>query len=258
MAGVVGEGMPKVLVPVAGRPFLDFKLASLAAQGVDRVVLLLGHGAEHVTEHLAGLPDGGRPFGMDVQTVLDGPVLLGTGGALRRALPHLGDRFWVTYGDTYLRAPMADAEAAYLRLRASGEARGSGHPGDPQRSGTPGEGRQGGLDPHDLAGLMTVFGNADRWDRSNVRIEGGLVVEYRKGAPPGTFRSIDYGLLLLEAAALEAWPTGEPFDLADVLGRLVAERRLAAFEVTDRFYEVGSPDGYREAEAFLSSSAVDA
>ena len=230
MAGVVAEGMPKVLIPVAGRPFLDFKLASLAAQGVGRVVLLLGHGAERVAEHLAGLPDGDRPHGMEVEIVLDGPPggpLLGTGGAVRRALPHLGDRFWVTHGDTYLRAPLAEAEAAYA-----------------QRPG--------------CAGLMTVFENADRWDRSNVRVEDGLVAEYRKGAPAGTFGHIDYGLLLLEASVFETRPPGQPFDLAEVLAQLVAERRLAAFEVAERFYEVGSPDGYREAEAFLSSPAVGA
>jgi NDP-sugar pyrophosphorylase family protein len=221
MAGVVGGAMPKVLVPVAGRPFLDFKLESLAAQGVQAVVLLLGHGADRVLEHLAEHPDGGRPFGMDVATVLDGPQLMGTGGAVRRALLHLGARFWVTYGDTYLRAPMAAAETVF------------------DRSG--------------WSGLMTVLENADAWDRSNCRVEGGLVVEYRKGAPPGIFRHIDYGLLLLEAAALEPWPEGEPFDLADVLARLVADRRLGAFEVTERFYEVGSPEGYRETEAFLRS-----
>ena len=220
MAGVVAEGMPKVLVPVAGRPFLDFKLASLAAQGVDRVVLLLGHGADRVAEYLGG----GRPFGMEVGIVLDGPELMGTGGAVRRALPHLGDRFWVTYGDTYLRAPMAAAEEAFA---------GSG-----------------------WAGLMTVLENGDAWDRSNVRVESGLIVEYRKGAPAGTFRHIDYGLLLLEAMVFGAWPEGEPFDLAEVLGRLVGERRLGAFEVTERFYEVGSPEGYREAQAFLSSGVA--
>jgi NDP-sugar pyrophosphorylase family protein len=239
MAGIVPEGMPKVLIPVAGRPFLDFKLASLAAEGVDRVVLLLGHGAERVAEHLAGLArSGGRPHGMEVEIVLDGPVLLGTGGAVRRALPQLGDCFWVTYGDTYLRVPMAEAEATYRHRKRA------------KRSDADGASGSG-----DLAGLMTVFANADRWDRSNVRVGDGLVVEYRKGAPQGSFRFIDYGLLLLEAAAFEGWPEDQPFDLAAVLGRLVAERRLAAFEAADRFYEVGSPDGYREAEAFLSSSA---
>ncbi|HEY8202222.1 MAG TPA: NTP transferase domain-containing protein [Actinomycetota bacterium] len=218
MAGVVAEGIPKVLVPVAGRPFLDFKLASLAAQGVDRVVLLLGHGADRVAEYVGG----GRLFGMEVGIVLDGPELLGTGGAVRRAAPHLGERFWVTYGDTYLRAPMAAAEAAF---------EGSG-----------------------WAGLMTVFENADAWDRSNVRVEHGLVAEYRKGAPAGTFRYIDYGLLLLEAVSFGAWQEGEPFDLAEVLGRLVDQRRLGAFEVAERFYEVGTPAGWEEADAFLSGS----
>lgn len=217
MASVAGEGMPKVLLPVAGRPFLDFKLASLAEQGLERVVVLLGHGADRVIRHVGE----GHTFGMDVTTVVDGPRLLGTGGAVRRALGHLGERFWVTYGDSYLRAPMAAAEEVF------------------DRAG--------------WAGLMTVLENRDAWDRSNVRIEAGRVVEYRKGAPPGSFSHIDYGLLLLDAAALRPWSDGEPFDLADVLRRLVDERQLGAFVVTERFYEVGSPEGYREADEFFRS-----
>jgi NDP-sugar pyrophosphorylase family protein len=220
MARIAGEGMPKVLLPVAERPFLDFKLASLAEQGFERVVLLLGHGADRVIRHVGE----GHTFGMDVTTIVDGPRLLGTGGAVRRALGHLGERFWVTYGDSYLRAPIAAAEEAF------------------DRSG--------------WAGLMTVLENRDAWDRSNVRIEDGRVVEYRKGAPPGSFTHIDYGLLLLDAGALRPWPDGEPFDLADVLGRLVDAGRLGAFEVAERFYEVGSPEGYREAERFLRTAGT--
>jgi NDP-sugar pyrophosphorylase family protein len=213
--------MPKALFPVAGRPFLDFKLASLAAGGVRRVVLLLGHRAEQVVAHLSRLAPA-EILGLDVTVLTDGPQLLGTGGAVRRSLHELGDSFWVTYGDTYLRAPMAAVEERFD------------------------EGR--------WDGVMTVLENRDAWDRSNVRVEDGRVAEYRKGAPAGTFRHIDYGLLLFGAAAFDPWGEGERFDLSDVVVRLVEGRRLGAFEVTDRFYEVGRPDGYRETDRFLTEA----
>jgi NDP-sugar pyrophosphorylase family protein len=216
-----GRTMPKVLLPVAGRPFLDFKLASLAAAGVERVVLLLGHRAEQVVAHLTRLAPGDG-LGLDVTVRTDGPHLLGTGGAVRRSLDQLGDAFWVTYGDTYLHVPMGEVEERW---------------------------DQGGWE-----GVMTVFENRDAWDRSNVRVEGGRVAEYRKGAPAGTFRHIDYGLLLLGAAAFAPWGEGERFDLADVVARLVERGRLGTFEVADRFYEVGRPEAYEEADRFLTGS----
>jgi NDP-sugar pyrophosphorylase family protein len=213
--------MPKALLPVAGRPFLDFKLASLATAGVERVVLLLGHRAEQVVAHLSRLAPG-ESLGLDVRVLTDGAQLLGTGGAVRRSLHELGGSFWVTYGDAYLRVPMAEVEERF--------------------------------DEGVWDGVMTVYENRDAWDRSNVRVEDGRIAEYRKGAPAGTFLHIDYGLLLLGAAAFAPWGEGERFDLADVVVHLVERGRLGAFEVADRFYEVGRPEAYEEADRFLTGS----
>lgn len=217
MAGRTRGTVQKALLPVAGRPFIDFKLEQLAAAGARQVVLLLGHGADAVVDHVG---DGGR-FGLSVRCLLDGEVLLGTGGAVRRALPLLGEAFWVTYGDTLLAVPMADAEAVF---RVS-----------------------------DLQGLMTVLRNQDRWDASNVRVAGGLVVEYRKGAPPGTFDHIDYGMSVLSARALSSFPDGQAFDLGEALRHMVAAGQLAAFEVTERFWEIGTEEGYLATAAHLGA-----
>jgi NDP-sugar pyrophosphorylase family protein len=215
MARRTGPRLPKALLAVAGRPFIDFKLAQLASGGVMRVVMLLGHGAEAIADHVGD----GAAYGLHVDIVPDGEVLLGTGGAVRRALPQLGDTFWVTYGDTYLSVPMAEAEEAFRRAA-----------------------RQG---------LMTVFRNRDAWDASNVALREGLVAEYRKGAPPGTYEYIDYGMSILTAGAFAPFPPGTTFDLAEVLQSLIAARELAGFEVEERFYEIGSEAGFRETDAHL-------
>jgi NDP-sugar pyrophosphorylase family protein len=218
MADISGPTTPKALLRVAGRPFIDFKLASLAAEGVKRVVLLLGHGDRLIADHVGT----GADYGLHVTCRSDGPTLLGTGGAVRRALDLLGEAFWVTYGDTFLRAPMAEIEATF-------HSRG-------------------------IEAMMTVLRNRDRWDRSNVRIEKGLVVEHRKGSPPGSYEYIDYGLAILRREPVETFPAGSPFDLEQVFQLLIANGTMGAYVVSRRFYEIGTPEGYRQTNEFLRTS----
>jgi NDP-sugar pyrophosphorylase family protein len=215
MARRTGPRLPKALLAVAGRPFIDFKLAQLATEGATRVVMLLGHGAEAIADHVGD----GDAYGLHLDIVPDGAGLLGTGGAVRRALPQLGDTFWVTYGDTYLSVPMAEVEETFCRA-----------------------GRRG---------LMTVFRNRDAWDSSNVALREGLVAEYRKGAPAGTYEYIDYGMSILTSGAFAPFPSGTTFDLAEVLQSLIAAGELAGFEVEERFYEIGSEIGFQETDAHL-------
>src|SRR2546426_5413320 len=116
MAKRTGPRLPKALLEVAGRPFIDFKLAQLATGGVTQVVMLLGHGAGAIAEHVRD----GAAYGLDIELLPDGDQLLGTGGAVRRALPQLGDVFWVTYGDTYLSVPMVEVEEVFRRAGRQG------------------------------------------------------------------------------------------------------------------------------------------
>lgn len=218
MADIFGPVTPKALLRVAGRPFIDFKLASLAAEGVKRVVLLLGHGDRFIADHVGT----GEQYGLQVTCRSDAPILLGTGGAVRRALDLLGEAFWVTYGDTYLRAPMAEIEATFHS--------------------------------RDIEAMMTVLRNRDRWDRSNVRIHKGLLVEHRKGLPPGSYDYIDYGLAILRREAVETFPAGSPFDLEKVFQLLIANGTMGAYVVSRRFYEIGTPEGYRQTNEFLRTS----
>ncbi|GAC1362481.1 MAG: hypothetical protein NVSMB32_02860 [Actinomycetota bacterium] len=204
-----------MLLPVAGRPFIDHKLAQLARQGAGQVVLLTGHGGDAIASHVG---DGSR-YGLSLSVIPDGEALLGTGGAVRRARRRLGDRFWVTYGDTLLAVPMGRVEEHF---RASG--------------------RQG---------LMTVLYNRDAWDRSNVAVRDSRVIEYRKGAPEGSFDYIDYGMSILPAAAFDGFPEDVAFDLGAVIQSLIAEGELAAFVVQARFHEIGSEAGYREPESHV-------
>ena len=213
----ITEKIPKVLVPVAGRPFLSHQLELLRAEGIRRVVLCLGHLGEMVS---AEYGDGSR-FGVQIEYSFDGPKLLGTGGALKRALPRLGERFFVLYGDSYLPIPFAPVAASF------------------ERSGK--------------SGLMTVYRNEGRYDTSNVIFHDGGIECYDKKARRPEMRHIDYGLSVFRAGVFAEWPDDQPFDLAEVMARLVERRDMAGFEVTQRFYEIGSHAGLAELEARLQA-----
>lgn len=211
----ITEKIPKSLVAVAGEPFLAHQLRLLHAKGVRRAVLCVGYLGEMIEQDFGD----GRAFGIELRYAFDGPKLLGTGGALRQALPLLGEAFFVLYGDSYL--PI-DYAAVFETFRASGK-----------------------------PGLMTVFRNEGAWDTSNVHFADGRIVRYDKREKTSDMRHIDYGLGAFRASVFAERPEGEVFDLAEVQRELVAKDALAGHEVFQRFYEVGSHAGLAELETLV-------
>ena len=211
----ITETIPKGLVEVAGQPFLAHQLRLLHDAGVRRVVLCVGYRGEMIEETFAN----GAAFGLELRYSFDGPRLLGTGGAIKKALPFLGEKFLVLYGDSYLPIDYAAPARAFAQ---SGK-----------------------------LGLMTVFKNENRWEPSNVWFEGDEIREYDKRNLRPEMQHIDYGLGFLRSRALAERPEGVPFDLADVYQDLVRKRELAGYEVNQRFYEIGSPRGLAELDSML-------
>lgn len=214
------ETIPKSLIEVAGEPFAFHQLRLLARHGFKRAVFLVGYLGEQVC---LAVGDGSR-FDLSVDYVFDGEKLLGTGGALARAVPALGDEFAVVYGDSYLDCDYAAAVEAFTT------------------SGMP--------------ALMTVFENEGRWDTSNVEFSDGRILSYSKTHRTERMRHIDYGLGVLQAQALAGVPLDAPSDLAAVYEGLAADGRLAAYEVEERFYEVGSFSGIDELERKLGKENI--
>jgi len=211
------EKIPKILLPVAGKPFLTHQLELLRGQGVQRVVLCLGYLGGMVVEEFGD----GQEHGVHLDYSFDGPVLLGTGGALRLALPKLGEKFFVLYGDSFLPTPFRPITDFF------------------EESGK--------------LGLMTVYRNEGLYDTSNVVFGEGKIKIYDKKSRLPEMRYIDYGLSLFKASVFAGYPENEKFDLADVMSRLVNEKQLAGYEVPDRFYEIGSHAGLAELETLLAN-----
>ena len=200
---------------VAGEPFFSHQIRLLKKNGLTRLVLCVGHLGDRIVDQYGD----GAKWGVEIQYSFDGPKLLGTGGALIRALPKLGDAFYVLYGDSYL--PI-DYQAVGRAFRASGS-----------------------------PGLMTVFENHGAYDASNVWFEDGRIRLYSKTEKPPQMRHIDYGLGVFRATAFAACPRDAVVDLATVQGDLCRRGELAGYELKERFYEIGSPAGLQELDGLL-------
>ena len=212
----ITETIPKALIDIAGEPFLAHQLRLLKRGGVERVVLCAGYLGEQIRDFAGD----GANFGLHIDYSFDGSKLLGTGGALKRARPLLGDAFLVTYGDSYLPCDYGAVEKAFL---------GSGK-----------------------AALMTVYRNRGQWDSSNVEFSEGRLMAYDKANRTTRMHHIDYGLGGFRARVFDAVPADEPYDLAAVYQGVLRQGELAAWESPQRFYEIGSKEGIRELTELLS------
>ena len=216
----ITEKIPKSLLDLNGQPFIAHQLRLLHSKGIRRVVLCVGFLGEKVREVIGD----GHSFGLQVDYSFDGEKLLGTAGALRRALPLLGPAFFVLYGDSYL---VCDYLAVELEFTAQKK----------------------------LA-LMTVFRNEGKWDGSNVEFSNGQLLAYDKKNWTPRMHFIDYGLGVFSKEAFEQVPAGEAFDLAQLYMDLLRAGQLAGMEVRERFYEIGSPAGLQETAQFLSTQGA--
>ena len=212
----ITEKIPKLIVEVAGEPFFSHQIRLLKAAGLTRLVLCVGY----LGEQISNLYGDGSQYGLEIKYSFDGPKLLGTGGALIKALPLLGSSFYVLYGDSYLPIDYRKICSHFISSQKQG--------------------------------LMTVYKNEGLYDSSNVWFESGEIKRYDKKAKLPEMKYIDYGLSLFKASAFNGFSRTEPVDLADVQKKLVSTQELCGYEMHERFYEIGSPEGLSELNTLLA------
>lgn len=217
----VTETRPKSLILIHGEPFIYHQLRLLKKQGITEVVLCIGYLGEMIQEAVGS----GKQWGMHVHYVNDGARLLGTAGAIKRSLPILGDYFFVLYGDSYLPCDLRAMQHAFKQS--------------------------------DKDALMTVFHNHGLWDKSNVDYADGRIIAYDKNNTTKEMNYIDYGLGVFKKSAFSSLHDNQIYDLAFVYQSLLDHQQLAAFEVSERFYEVGSFDGIKTFTEYLDKESIN-
>lgn len=212
--------IPKSLIDVKGEPFIAHQLRLLHAKGLRNVVICLGYLGEKIVDFVGS----GERFGLAISYSFDGEKLLGTAGAIKQALPLLGDNFFILYGDSYLTCD-------YVKIQSY-------------------------FENSNKQALMAVFRNENQWDKSNVEFKEGLIVAYDKQHQTKLMHHIDYGLGIFQKQAFEQVPENQCYDLASLYHLLLKNNQLAAYEVKERFYEVGSFSGIAALEAKLEAIGV--
>jgi NDP-sugar pyrophosphorylase family protein len=215
--GEITTRVPKAMVKIAERPFLEHQIELFRSHGIDDIVLLVGHFSDQIKTHFG---DGAR-FGVRIRYSDEGDNLLDTAGAVRNAAHLLADEFFLTFGDSYLILPYKDIWTGFRR--ASREA------------------------------LMVVFRNDNRFDTSDIEVRDGLVVAYQKSPPLLNASFINHGLMALQRSTLAAIPEGSRMSLQSFLMPIIEHGELMAWETHQRFYEIGSASGIRDLETFFAA-----
>ena len=214
------DKVPKSLVAVNEKPFLEYQLDFLEKSGVIDIVLCIGYLGEEIERYFGN----GERFGVNLKHSYEKEQLLGTAGALKNAKQLLRDQFFVMYGDSYVFLDFPIVMSYFNKF--------------------------------DKLGLMVVYKNYDRYDRSNVVVEGNTVRQYSKREKAEGMVYIDYGVSLLRKKALELVPRNQAYSLEKLFAQLIEQRELLAYEVKERFYQIGSPDGLNEFRKYISQSEV--
>jgi NDP-sugar pyrophosphorylase family protein len=206
--------IPKSLIDINGKPFIQHQIDLLRSKGISNVVLCLGNFAKPIEDYLGD----GSSNSVNVKYSYDGETLLGTGGALKKAFPLVSDPFMILYGDSFLNIEYIDILNYFNNF--------------------------------DKSGLMTVLKNENKWDKSNIIFRDGNIIKYDK-VDDAEFEYIDYGFSILRKEAFTPYMESDKFDLKDVFKDLISKNQMLGYEVYNRFYEIGSFKGIEETKEYL-------
>ncbi len=216
----ITQEIPKAMIDINGKPFIVRQLELLNKNGIKEVIICAGYLGEQIRDYIKD----GSGSGMKVEYSFDGDKLLGTGGAIKKALPLLNDVFFVMYGDSYLDVDFREIASYFLRSNKKA--------------------------------LMTVLKNNGQWDKSNVVFKNGRIINYDKKYFVPEMNYIDYGLGIMRKSVFNDIKDNEVVDLADIYKYLVNEDQLVGYEVKERFYEIGSFKGIEETREYLLKKII--
>ena len=180
----------KVLIDVAGKPFISRQLNYLRDQGIKDIVICIAYLGEQIKDYIGN----GSKYNLKIFYSDDGDQLLGTGGSVKKACRILGENFFILYGDSFLPIDFSLVEKSYFQQKKPA--------------------------------LMTVLKNEGHWDKSNAYFKDKCV-EYNKKNPQKNMHYIDYGLNVVKNSIFYNFPSNKAFDLADVFEDLSSKNLLA-------------------------------
>ena len=209
------DDRPKPMVPILGRPFLEYQIAQLRDEGFDRVLLLLGYLPEIVQDHFGD----GSAWGIRIEYSVTAPEQL-TSSRVEAARHLIEPCFLLLYCDNYW--PMK-IERLWARFRDAGK-----------------------------PGLITVYANRDNYSRGSVMLgrDGHVRVFDRLRTSPG-LREVEISYAILTDIALKLLPEQDALFEEAIYAPLAQQGRLAAYVSEHRYYSIGSLARLPDTESFM-------
>lgn len=213
--GNLAKNIPKSMMDINGKPFLEYQIENLRNQGIDDILLCAGHLSEKIEKYFKE----GLKFGIDIKYSYDGEKPLGPIGALKNAENLLDDDFFTMYGDSFLSV---DYKKVYNFF-----------------------------EKHEKPACMIVYKNYDKYDKSNIIVKENMVIGYGAKNKSKDMIYIDYGASLLNKKTLKIVPKNNFFTTGEFYTNLIKNKKLLAFEVKERFYHIGNPEALEEFKNFI-------
>ena len=213
----ITEKIPKGLVEIDGKPFLEYQIKLLKKYEIKNIILCVGYKGEMIEEYFGD----GENFGVKISYSKESKPL-GKGGAIRKAFNKLRKNFFVMYGDAYLNFDYKDIISFYEKSKGTA--------------------------------VLSIYKNKGKYDSSNVILDNNGKVLYDKSNPSSNMEYIDYGLSVLNKDLVKKFiPSQGFYDLADFYNEISKKELLLGYEVNERFYEIGSFGGLDEFKKYINS-----
>jgi len=211
--GEIAKNIPKSMIEIDGKPFLEYQIENLKKNSIKDIVLCVGHLSKKIEEYFGD----GSHFGVNIKYSHDVEKPLGPIGAVKNAEGLLEDVFFIMYGDSYLSIDFKKVYSFYKQF--------------------------------DKQGLMVVYKNCDKYDKSNISVDKNLVTGYGKNDAI----YIDYGTSLIRKEALDFIQRNKMYSTGEFFKNLIKKNELLAYEAKERFYHIGNPDSLEEFRNFIRS-----
>lgn len=212
------DKIPKSMISVLGRPFLEYELKMLKHYGIRNIILSIGYLGEQIKNYFSD----GSQIGLNIKYSIEEKPM-GTGGGIKLASSLLKDEFFVVYGDSYL--PI-DYRQVMTFFKASGK-----------------------------IGAMVVYDNkyGDTTVPCNISIDKNMLVrKYEKNSADKNLHLVEAGVLAFNKTLLNFIPDKKIVSLEEeILPILIKQREIMGFVTSQKFYDIGLPNRLREFEEYI-------
>jgi NDP-sugar pyrophosphorylase family protein len=215
--GSLTKNIPKSMIKIKNKTFLEYQIENLKKSQIKDIILCVGHLSEQIENYFGN----GDKFGVNIKYSHDGEKQLGPIGALKNAEHLVDNTFFILYGDSYLNLDYQKMHSFFKN--------------------------------QNKLGLMAVYKNFNRFDKSNLIVKDNMIVAYGEKERTKDMIYIDYGTSLLRKKSLDLIPKNTFFATGDFFSNLILKNELLAFEVKERFYHIGNPDALEEFKNYIET-----